>query len=74
MSEANAKKFLKILESNETLRRRVNLEESMVKIAKKWDPELDFTAEELDKAIEKKWGKLCSGGLAVLGFSEVPGF
>jgi hypothetical protein len=74
VSEANARKFLEALETNETLRKRVNLEESMVTIAKEWDPKLDFTAEELDKVIEKKWGKFCTVGLAMFCFSEVPGF
>jgi hypothetical protein len=46
----------------------------MVTIAKEWRPKLDFTAEELDKVIEKKWGKFCTAGLAMFCFSEVPGF
>jgi len=74
VSEANAKKFLELLEKEKDLQAAVNVEESMVKIAKVRDKNLVFTAEDLDKVIAAKWGEPCATCFSKLCFSEVPGF
>ena len=74
MSQENAKKFLDALENDKNLRAAVDLEHSLLKIAKVWDPNLDFTSEDLEKVIEAKWGPACITCISAFCFSEVPGF
>ena len=72
MLNADAMKFLEMLEKDQKLQAELKVEESMVKLAENFN--LRFTPAELDEAIEERLKTRGSKFLAGLGFSEVPGF
>jgi hypothetical protein len=80
MSVEHAKEFLKAFEKDENLRKEfssvLNLKDAVVKVQKQYMPELDFTIEELEQALEETLGDIYQRGKAcILGcFSEVPGY
>jgi hypothetical protein len=74
VSIENAKLFLEALEKEETLRRTVSIQDSVVKVAKLWTHDLGLTAQDLENAIEEKWGQSCVRSISRFCFSEVPGF
>lgn len=74
MSRENAKKFLDALETDQVLRDALDIQQSIVKVAKVWNRDLEFTLEDLEKVIEEKWGPNCIICISQICFSEVPGF
>jgi len=71
---ANAENFIKALDEDEALRKTISIQDSVVKVAKLWTHDHGLTAQDLEKALENKWGHAPHEAISKFCFSEVPGF